>query len=219
MNARSWLTSKAHCRPKTVSSASMLSYRGRQQVTRERVLLQRLLYQHGKPVHALSHVGVTERQVHFHARRNDHHGAIPPLSTRTRAASGSLPTGRRHAVRRPSQRPSFLPAVAQVHEESALPPCRRRARPAQASRASSAPRRTLLASGTSPVTIPCLRATPETVAPGCPLSIAIASFCSSLKKRQAGVAGARGTSSADPLKLLSEPNSLALVLTTGRAEG
>jgi hypothetical protein len=36
---------------------------------------QRLLDEHGQSIHALSHVGVTQRQVHLHARRNDHHRA------------------------------------------------------------------------------------------------------------------------------------------------
>jgi hypothetical protein len=63
------------------------------------------------------------------------------------------------------------------------------------------------------VTIPCLRATAETVAPGCPLSTAIASFCSSLKKRRAGVVGACGTSFEVAVKLLSAANCLALVPT------
>ncbi len=71
----------------------------------------------------------------------------------------------------------------------------------------------------SPVTIPCLRATLETVTPGCSVSFTIASFCSSLKKRRVGVAGACGTSFAATVKLLSETDSLELVLTTGRAEG
>ena len=57
------------------------------------------------------------------------------------------------------------------------------------------------------------------VVPGCPLSIAIASFCSSLKKRRAGVLGARGASFEGAVKLLSAADWLALVPTTGRAEG
>jgi hypothetical protein len=54
---------------------------------------------------------------------------------------------------------------------------------------------------------------------GCPLSIAIASFCSSLKKRRAGVIGACRASFEAAVKLLSAADWLALVPTTGRAEG
>ena len=61
----------------------------------------------------------------------------------------------------------------------------------------------------SPVTIPCLRAMPEMVTPDCSVSLTIASFCSSLKKRRAGIAGACGTSFAAPVKLLSGARSLS----------
>jgi hypothetical protein len=42
-----------------------------EQMARECVLLQRVLNQHRKPIHALPHVGLAERQVHLHAGRND----------------------------------------------------------------------------------------------------------------------------------------------------
>jgi hypothetical protein len=61
---------------------------------------QRLLDQHGQSIHALSHVGVTQRQVHLHARRNDHHRAASRSRTCWRTASGLLPLGAK--TRRPS---------------------------------------------------------------------------------------------------------------------
>jgi hypothetical protein len=45
----------------------------------------------------------------------------------------------------------------------------------------------------SPVTIPCLRATAETLVPGSSVSLAIANFSSSLKNRLAGALGAAGS--------------------------
>lgn len=70
----------------------------------------------------------------------------------------------------------------------------------------------------SPVTIPCLRATADTLAPGCSVSLAIASFSSSLKKRRMGAAGAVGSPISAAVKLLSGVEFLAPVLTAGRAE-
>ncbi len=79
----------------------------------ERILLQRVLNQHREPVHAFAHVGITERQVHFHARRNDHHGAISPLSivSLARHPDRCRPEQRR-AAHRPGQQPSCRPAAA-----------------------------------------------------------------------------------------------------------
>src|SRR5687768_3963102 len=58
-----------------------------EQMAREGVSLQLLLDQRGKPVHALPHVGVTKRQVHLHARRDDHHRLFSCSATCTRTAS------------------------------------------------------------------------------------------------------------------------------------
>src|SRR5579863_7755094 len=189
-------------------------------MTREWILLERLLHEHGKPIHALPHVRVTQRQVHFHARRNDQHEAISLLSTRARTASGSLPAGAK--TRRPSGRSTaIIPSGGCTRS--------RRTRAAVVSSASAtgasfarffgATSNCARQRNRSPVTIPCLRATPETVAPGCSVSFTIASFCSSLKKRRAGVVGACGTSSVASVKLVLEADSLALVPTTGRADG
>ncbi len=59
----------------------------------------------------------------------------------------------------------------------------------------------------SPVTIPCFRATAEPLTPGRSVSSAIACFCSSLKKRRFGRGGADGTSFRASVKLLREAHS------------
>jgi hypothetical protein len=51
-----------------------------EQMARECVLLQRVLNRHRKPIHALPHVGLAQRQVHLHAGRNYHHRVGLPLS-------------------------------------------------------------------------------------------------------------------------------------------
>src|SRR5262249_11950003 len=72
-----------------------------EQMTRERILLEHCLHQDGEAVEALSHVGVTERQMNLHARRNDQHPASScRLAMCCRTASGSLPGGAN--TRRPS---------------------------------------------------------------------------------------------------------------------
>ena len=63
--------------------------------------------------------------------------------------------------------------------------------------------------------MPCLRAMAETLTPGWSLSIAMASFSSSLKKRLA----ARRVAPLLDVKAISEKSALALVLAQGRAEG
>src|SRR5215831_10321537 len=70
-------------------------------MTRERILLEHRLHQHGEAVEALPHVGVTERQMDLHARRNDQHLAFSSCCEMyRRTASGSLPGGAN--TRRPS---------------------------------------------------------------------------------------------------------------------
>ena len=73
-----------------------------EQMARECVLLQRVLNQHRKPVHALPHVGLAQRQVHLHAGRNYHHRVVSRSATCRRTTSGSLPSGAN--TRRPSAR-------------------------------------------------------------------------------------------------------------------
>src|SRR5579871_77633 len=192
----------------------------RKQVARERIFLQHFLDQHGEPIHAFPHVGVAERHVHLHTSRNDQHDAISPLSARARTTSGSLSFGAK--TRLPS-----ASSTAIIPSGGCTRSRRRRAGAVSSGRATGtsfarffwATPNSTRQRNSSPVTMPCLRATPETVAPGCSVSITIASFCSSLKKRRAGVAGAWGTSLRTSVKLLSEVDSLALVLTSGRAEG
>src|SRR5262249_36092016 len=57
-----------------LQNARLLAAKGKK-VPGERILLQRLLHQHGKATHTLPHVGVAQRQVRLHARANDHHDA------------------------------------------------------------------------------------------------------------------------------------------------
>src|SRR5216684_7022252 len=64
-----------------------------EQMARECVLLQRVLNQHRKPIHALPHVGLAQRQVHLHAGRNYHHRVVSRSATCRRTTSGSLPSG------------------------------------------------------------------------------------------------------------------------------
>src|SRR5262249_26321301 len=49
-----------------------------EEMARERVLPQYGLYQHGEPVDALAHVGVTERQVDLQPARKERHDARSP---------------------------------------------------------------------------------------------------------------------------------------------
>src|SRR5215470_12757541 len=71
------------------------------QMTRERVLLEHCLHQDGQAVEALPHVGVTQRQMNLHARRNDQHPVCSSCCAMyRRTASGSLPGGAN--TRRPS---------------------------------------------------------------------------------------------------------------------
>src|SRR5882724_5103986 len=72
-----------------------------EQMTRERVFLRRVLHRrHRQPVHSLSHVGMTQCQVHLHACRNNHHFVVSRSATKRRTASGSLSSGAK--TRRPS---------------------------------------------------------------------------------------------------------------------
>jgi hypothetical protein len=134
--------------------------------------------------------------MHFHARGNEQDGAIfPILNAHSHgievAAGGSKDTP---PVGQINSHHSLL-GVAQDHAARGPPPYHRRERPAQASRVSfCATPNCTRQRNKSPVAILCLPATPETVAPGCPLSSAIASFCPSLKRRLAGVVGTCGTS-------------------------
>src|SRR5262249_3795112 len=71
------------------------------QMARERILLEHCLHQDRQAVEALPHIGVTERQVDLHARRNDQHLVLSSCcATYRRTASGSLPGGAN--TRRPS---------------------------------------------------------------------------------------------------------------------
>ena len=70
----------------------------------------------------------------------------------------------------------------------------------------------------SAVTIPCLCAMAETLAPGSSVSLAIARFSSSLKKRRAGIVGAPGSPISAAVKRRSSCEFLAPVLTGGREE-
>src|SRR5665213_217865 len=45
----------------------------RKEMSREGIFLQSLLYERCKSMQALPHAGVAESQVHFNARRHDHH--------------------------------------------------------------------------------------------------------------------------------------------------
>src|ERR1700757_339091 len=45
-----------------------------EQMAGERILMQHGLYQHGEPVDALAHIGMTERQVYLHPARKQRHG-------------------------------------------------------------------------------------------------------------------------------------------------
>jgi hypothetical protein len=58
------------------------------------------LLQQRKPIHAVAHVGVIQRQVHLQAGRNDHHQLVSSSETYRRTASGLLPPGSN--TRRPS---------------------------------------------------------------------------------------------------------------------
>src|SRR5271163_887749 len=71
-----------------------------EQMAAKRILLQRALNQQRQPVHALPHVGVAQRQMHFHPCRHDHHRASSRSATCRRTASGSAPDGAK--TRRPS---------------------------------------------------------------------------------------------------------------------
>src|SRR5262249_40291633 len=73
----------------------------RKQMTRERILLEHRLHQHGEAVEALPHVGVTERQMDLQARRNDQHLVLSSCCAMyRRTSSRSLPGGAN--TRRPS---------------------------------------------------------------------------------------------------------------------
>ena len=71
----------------------------------------------------------------------------------------------------------------------------------------------------SPATIPCLRATCETLTPSWSVSSAMARFWSSVKKRRRGCRGGDGSSLDAAVKAVSGGVPLALVPATGRAEG
>jgi hypothetical protein len=140
-----------------------------------------------KSVHAFAHVGVAEREMHFHACWNEHHGAILPLPICARTAPGSLPAGAN--TRRPLAR-----SVAIIH-------FRGRTRSRRACAAAVSSESTIWANlarfsrptpssarqrNNSPVTIPCLRATADILASGRVVSCTMASFASSLKKGRMG---------------------------------
>jgi hypothetical protein len=49
---------------------------------RRPVVPQHVLHRHGEAFHAPSNVGISQRQINLCVRRNNHHDAISPLSTR-----------------------------------------------------------------------------------------------------------------------------------------
>src|SRR4030088_24849 len=102
-----------------------------EQRARECVLLQRVLNQHRKPIHALPHVGLAQRKVHLHAGRNYHHRVVSRSATCRRTTSGSLPSGAN--TRRPSAR-----SIAVMPLGSSLVKLRRWVRPSRAESAAVA---------------------------------------------------------------------------------
>ena len=179
-------------------------------MTRERVFLQRLLHQHGKPVHALAHCrysrvpGALSRPLERSAWRD-----LPALGPRSHdirvAPGGSKDTPSAGQINGHHS----LGRLHKITQNGAATKSSARATGASFARFFCATPNCTRQRNRSPVTIPCLRATPETFAPGCPLSSAIASLCSSLKKRRAGVVG---TSFEAAVKLLSAANCLALAV-------
>src|SRR5262245_6614057 len=202
----------------------------RKQVTRERVFLQHLLHQDCEAVEALSHVGATERQMDLHTGGYDQHRAFSSRSaTYRRTASGSLPAGAK--TRRPSASSTAI-APGGIGSISC-----RTATSAPASwlplRCSSAIRTTARLVGlplpkpssarhrnSTLVTIRCVRATCDTVAPGCSVSSTIARFCAAVKLRRRLRPDGVGSTVGVVVKMFlicgSLALSLALVLTVGR---
>src|SRR5262249_42897684 len=146
-----------------------------EQMTRKWVLLEHCLDQDGQAVKALPHVGVTERQMDLHAGRNDQHLVFSSCCAMyRRTASRSLPPGAN--ARRPSAsstatvpggigRMSCRTATALLLPRSSAIPTATRLADLLLPKPSSARHR-----NSTLVTIPCARATCETVAPRCSVS-------------------------------------------------
>src|SRR5229473_2209801 len=133
-------------------------------MTREWIFLERLLKQHSKSDQALPHVGEAQRQMHLHTILNDHHGAISPLSTRARTISGSLPTVAK--TRRPSARSTaVIPSggCTRSRRRSAAGVLSTSITGASFARFFCVTPNCTRQRNSNPVTIPCLRATLETV--------------------------------------------------------
>src|SRR6266540_4458110 len=205
----------------------------REEMTRERVLLEHLLHQDCEAVEALSHVRAAERQMDLHARGYDQHRAFSSRSaTYRRTASGSLPAGAN--TRRPSASSTAIApgGIGNISCRIATPgPASRVPR-----RCSSAIRTAAKLAGlplpkpssarhrnTTLATIPCVRATCDTVAPGCSVSSTIVRFSASVKLRRRLWANGGGSAAGAVVKMFSTGGSLALslalVLIGGRTLG
>src|SRR5579864_1507737 len=160
-----------------------------EQMTAEGVLLELLLDQRRKSVQTFSHVGVTERQVHLHARRNDDHDAFSFAASCRFTAAGLLPAGAN--TRRPSSSSiAVMPSGGRTRSRSAASAGSSSAAPSanvtvancgafRAVRPNSARQRNSML-----VAMPWRRQTSATAIPGFSVSCTIARFCSSLKRRR-----------------------------------
>src|SRR5215831_12806023 len=190
-------------------------------MTRERILLEHRLHQHGEAVEALPHVGVTERQMDLQARRNDQHLVLSSCCAMyRRTASGSLPRGAN--TRRPSGS-STATASGGIGRMSrrimvSAPPspllwCGSSAIRTAASAVGlpkpnwTRQRKIML------VAMLCRRQTAAALTPGCSASITIASFSASVKLRRFERPSVAGAAGAGAVKIFSSSDSLAALLT------
>src|SRR5438132_6825175 len=200
----------------------------------KRVLLRRVLDQHGEPVHALAHVDELDGEVHLDAGRHDHHRAASCSATYRRTAFGSLPAGAN--TRRPSASSNVANpsgAASRSCNTSAADSLRGRPRP----RRSWSP---TVASGafmscptlnctrhrnSMLVTMPWRRQIAAPDAPGCSDSRTIASFSSSVNKRRFDRPSGFGSAAGGLVKGSRAKEKLAALLNSllnfgaGRALG
>jgi len=170
----------------------------------------------------------TQRQVHLHAGRNDHHRAASRSKTCWRTASGSLPSGAK--TRRPSDNcTGVIPSGACNRSCSTAgvddPPMPALGSATVASFAAFLPakpnwtrqRNTML------VTIPWRQQTTATLTPGCSASKTMASFSLSAKLRRFERLSRVGSASRAAVESFSGEQFLAAllapVLIRGRALG
>ncbi len=172
---------------KNLDDLRLLAAEG-EQMAAEWILLQRALNQHRQPVHALSHVGVAQRQMHFHAGRKSSSRRLlfenmSPYRVRIAAVGREHPSpvgqfDRRHAVGRLQQIVSTSGVEAAPDRPSASFTAASFAR-------SFSPKPNWMRQGnTMLVAMSWRRQIAATLTSACFVSITMASFSSSVKLRR-----------------------------------